>query len=420
METTNHMPTSIDVTITAQETAMADRMPRPCEIEATEGDDNDQITLQHVNDRRRLTRVARRAVVWGSLAGIGLLAAIHSLLTSPSSDNDSDGSQTHRWLAQDADVMPISTEFHKKLFPLHKSDHWGFGLAAVSLLIAASGGIGGGGMLIPIYVIILGFPPRHAIPLSNVTVFGGAIANTLANRRKRHPLADRPLVDWDLMVMMEPMTIGGALVGAIINKVVSEVILTILLVALLACTAWTTLKKAVQMYKKENELERMATISTAKDIEEAQGLLQGKHMAQSSELSYSTMSVQEISTCQELKQVINNERKAPVQNVALLTGMFAVVLLVNLLKGGGAFKSPVGVQCGSTAFWLANLFLLFFIITVSLYAREILLEKTRRKAACQYTYVEGDIKWDERATLVYPTISCAAGFFAGMFGVVSA
>ena len=60
-------------------------------------------------------------------------------------------------------------------------------------------------MLVPIYILIFGFSPKHAIPLSNITVFGGAIANTLLNSRKRHPLADRPLVDWDLILVMEPL-----------------------------------------------------------------------------------------------------------------------------------------------------------------------------------------------------------------------
>jgi hypothetical protein len=89
-----------------------------------------------------------------------------------------------------------STEFstpsdHSPLIPLQPSDLWGFTLAALGLILAAGGGIGGGGMLVPIYILVLGFLPKHAIPLSNVTVFGGAIANTWFNVKKRHPSADR-------------------------------------------------------------------------------------------------------------------------------------------------------------------------------------------------------------------------------------
>merc|ERR1712174_39158 len=34
-----------------------------------------------------------------------------------------------------------------------------------------------------------------------------------------------------------------------------------------------------------------------------------------------------------------------------------------------------------------------------------------------YPKVDGDIDWNERNTILYPVICCAAGFFAGMFGV---
>ena len=41
---------------------------------------------------------------------------------------------------------------HKDLFPLDSSDLFGFVCVCVGLMIAASGGIGGGGILVPILV----------------------------------------------------------------------------------------------------------------------------------------------------------------------------------------------------------------------------------------------------------------------------
>ena len=45
---------------------------------------------------------------------------------------------------------------HKELWPLSNTDTWAFGLAAVAIFIAAGGGIGGGGILVPLYASILG------------------------------------------------------------------------------------------------------------------------------------------------------------------------------------------------------------------------------------------------------------------------
>ena len=52
-----------------------------------------------------------------------------------------------------------------------------------------------------------------------------------------------------------------------------------------------------------------------------------------------------------LKQILEEERHVPQKNVNILLIMFVVVLLVNLAKGGGAFRSPLGITCGSSMFW---------------------------------------------------------------------
>ncbi len=55
--------------------------------------------------------------------------------------------------------------------------------------------------------------------LSNLTIVGGALANFAFNVNRRHPSGDKPLIDWDLIMVMEPTTILGALLGSYINKV---------------------------------------------------------------------------------------------------------------------------------------------------------------------------------------------------------
>lgn len=129
------------------------------------------------------------------------------------------------------------------LFPLEAIDYLGISCAIVGLILAAGGGIGGGGLLVPIFLLVMEFPVKHAVSLSNVTVFGGAVANTLLNSRKKHPLANRPLIDFDLLSMMEPLTMAGALIGADLNEILPDVLVVIMLVVLLGATALRTLDK---------------------------------------------------------------------------------------------------------------------------------------------------------------------------------
>jgi uncharacterized membrane protein YfcA len=58
-----------------------------------------------------------------------------------------------------------------------------------------------------------------------------------------------------------------------------------------------------------------------------------------------------------------------------------------------------------------------WILTISFLVRIYLVKRYEVKKRLGYPYVEGDIQWDSRATIVYPFICMFAGFFAGMFGV---
>jgi uncharacterized membrane protein YfcA len=303
----------------------------------------------------------------------------------------------------------VFEESHNSLFPLETSDYLGFFACLVGLMLAAGGGIGGGGILIPIYILVMGFTPKHAIPLSNVTVLGGAIANIILNARQRHPLVDRPLIDWYLILVMEPVTIAGAIIGTWINSILNETVIVILLILLLAFTARKTLKKAIKMHQKESQEQR-----------EQEKLASNAELTPLAKQKQESMHEKENGngeTNEELLKILEEEHKTPLAAVAVLVALFLVVLAINLAKGGGAFESPLGIECGSTGFWIANASILVAIAVCTVLVRAWLVRRFETKRRVGYEYVDGDIEWDSRATVVYPTFCALAGLFAGMFGI---
>ena len=70
-------------------------------------------------------------------------------------------------------------------------------LTFVTIALSAPTGTGGGGILVPIYMAAGQFTANSAIPLSKFTILGGAIANNLINLQRRHPFANRPLIDFE-------------------------------------------------------------------------------------------------------------------------------------------------------------------------------------------------------------------------------
>ena len=125
-------------------------------------------------------------------------------------------------------------------------------LALLATISAAGAGIGGGGLLVPIYLLILNWHVSLAVPLSNATIFGNAIANIMINFPLRHPTADRPLVDFDLALILIPMELTGSLVGVLLNIIFPQWLTLTCLLALLIFTTWRTYGKGKASWDKEN------------------------------------------------------------------------------------------------------------------------------------------------------------------------
>eukprot|EP00605_Chrysophyceae_sp_TOSAG23-4_P000079 GSChrysophyteH1.ASY1.ANO1.81.1 assembled CDS len=290
--------------------------------------------------------------------------------------------------------MVTGRPVHKDLFPMNSADFW-----------AASGGIGGGGMLVPLLILIFDFHPKYAIPLSNFTIVGSSITNMWMNLSKRHPDVDRPCVDWDLILVMEPLTMVGAVVGAFMSKVLDEIVLSVSLVILLAVTTKTTLDKGISQWNKETatfELEKKGAVQQALEAE--------VELRQRDSL---------LALESELAALLNEERDTPMDKMKVIAGMVLGVILLNLIKGGkrGVFDSPLGIECGSNAYWFIQLMVVVLVLCVSNWARNYLIERWRTKTRLGYKYAPGDVEWNEHNTVKYPSYCFFAGFFAGMFGV---
>jgi uncharacterized membrane protein YfcA len=166
----------------------------------------------------------------------GAVALLLLVALTTSSTHEDDSGVINRILASKGDGLG-------PLFPLRTIDYVGLTATIIGLMLCAGGGIGGGGLLVPIYIVVMQYPVKHAVSLSNVTVFGGAVANTVLNVQKRHPIVDRPLIDWNLLAVMEPSAMIGALVGAVVIQYLPDVLVIAFLVLLLGYVTSKTLKK---------------------------------------------------------------------------------------------------------------------------------------------------------------------------------
>ena len=333
------------------------------------------------------------------------------------------------------------------LFPLDIRSVVGFFLASFGVVLGASGGIGGGGIVVPVFIIVSGLSPRAAIPLGSVTVLGGSLAGLLTNLKQRHPLADRPIIDWDLILVMEPVVLVGALIGSVLHRIVSEKILMVLLVLLLSVAAHTTLTKAKRMYEAENKyiehlraarydyMSRVGSWGSAVAVPPANvSPTKTPTIFDSIPSPNQTMTFEseaEMMAADEKQRIliinpdfvtlrsdlIDQERITPRSKIIVLLAKFAVLIFLNIMLGGGAYRSPFGIICGSVAYWVVQIIMVAFLLASAWAAQTYLINQYELKEMVRFDYVVGDIKWDVRTAIIYPFLFMISGVCAGMFGI---
>lgn len=166
--------------------------------------------------------------------------------------------------------------------------------------IATACGVGGGGIYVPLGILLLRFPPKNASGLSQASIFGASLGGLIVNIRNRHPdthirdtkgkpsevqsgkitsyeknkgpaeieadrqayLASgdgerkfytRPVIDYNMALFLAPMEMAGAVLGVIIQRLFPNWLFLIFAAVILGFTAYKTFKKFLAAYKKDKE-----------------------------------------------------------------------------------------------------------------------------------------------------------------------
>lgn len=341
---------------------------------------------------------------------------------------------------------------HKNLLPITWGDILCTLLVMIGSALCAGSGIGGGGIFVPVLMLVSSFTAKESVPLSKVMIFGGAIANYILNANHRHPSADRPLIDYGVCMILEPMTLLGTIVGVWVNGVFPPWLVLAFIFLFLFYTVVTMSRNAVAMYKKETRisLESIAQYDDNGGIVQNEEfsvdmaymwgfrdrLLQGRGLFNNYSKSDSpppppSSSRPEENTgdvvLQPIDHVYNNidlysmylcERHANKKYVWLQIVSWAVFIGLALIKGGhGDEMSVVGVTKCSFMYWFVSVLMAAWLIAMTLVAGRLLMSDHVRKQERGYVFIEGEVKWDNRSVVVYPLWCILAGVFAGMIGI---
>lgn len=99
---------------------------------------------------------------------------------------------------------------HKDLFPdVLPIEIGAFFLVFIFSIITTVAGIGGGVVFLPILMIMFNFTPQEAAPISITMVFLILLLRNILSVRQRHPLRDKPVINYEIALVFSPSNIIG-------------------------------------------------------------------------------------------------------------------------------------------------------------------------------------------------------------------
>ncbi len=168
--------------------------------------------------------------------------------------------------------------------------------------VATACGVGGGGIYVPLGIVLMNFAPKPSSGLSQCSIFGASLGGLLLNLRNKHPYSSkieqtglvgaeaeratadiptnedgeldtaqatfytRPLIDYDMALFLAPMEMAGAVLGVVIQTILPNWLYLFISAVILGFTARKTYLKWWSTRAKE--MARAAALEADADSQE--------------------------------------------------------------------------------------------------------------------------------------------------------
>ncbi|KAK4789963.1 hypothetical protein SAY86_017267 [Trapa natans] len=257
--------------------------------------------------------------------------------------------------------------------------------------LGSVGGVGGGGIFVPMLTLIIGFDPKSSTAISKYMIMGAAGSTVYYNLRLRHPTLDMPLIDYDLAMLFQPMLMLGISIGVAFNVMFADWMVTVLLIILFLGTSSKALFKGIDTWKKETVMKKEAAKlrESESNPEDADGLKEEEYKPLPSGPA----------------AAIHQDKVPLLQNIhwkelGLLLYVWVAFLVVQIVK---KYTRDCSIQ-----YWVLNSLQVPIAVSVTLYEAICLCKGTRVIASKGKEITN----WKLHMILLY----CSCGIIAGMVG----
>nr|GMC89864.1 sulfite exporter TauE/SafE family protein 2-like isoform X1 [Ipomoea batatas] len=268
-------------------------------------------------------------------------------------------------------------------------------LCFIAATISSAGGIGGGGLYVPILTIVAGFNLKTSSSFSAFMVTGGIIANVVCNMCVTNPKrGGKILIDFDIALLSEPCMLLGVTIGVICNVVFPEWLITALFAVFLAWCTTKTFKSGVSYWKQESQgLRRCGS----REVEK--GLLEEKSF--------------DGNEGAVLKDKGNCRVGIPWTKFGMLFVIWFCFFVLYILRGNRYGKGIIPLETCGVGYWLISSLQIPLAV---IFTAWILFAKESSSASQEQEEAGEGIK-GLLNRLVFPMMAFLAGLLGGVFGI---
>ena len=149
-------------------------------------------------------------------------------------------------------TLCISNECqHKDLFPIYEAEFLGFLVLPALVGMANVGGIGGGGLTVPLVMVCWGFTKKQSIAISGASIFFGSVVRYFYSLNRRHPEKKATNIDYGVVLVMLPIVLLGSYIGVLFCIMIPTIYLSFILTSILLFLSFQSLLSALSILKRE-------------------------------------------------------------------------------------------------------------------------------------------------------------------------
>ncbi|WVY92970.1 hypothetical protein V8G54_032058 [Vigna mungo] len=294
-------------------------------------------------------------------------------------------------------------------------------LCFIASAISSAGGIGGGGLFIPILSIVAGLDLKTASSLSAFMVTGGSIANVMCNMCITSlKFGGKSLIDYDIALSSEPCMLLGVSLGVICNLVFPEWLITVQFAIFLAWSTSKTCRSGLMLWKSESDQIKKIGVD-----ELEKGLLENETVEERKVLAVGHV-YKENNEPKDVEVPVpllspqgNRKVRIPLLKLMVLLLIWFSFFSVYLLRGNRYGQGVIEMEPCGVGYWilssvqipLAVVFTAWIVFRKeSLRDRTLMQEITDVKVAAVTKNRPSNI-------LLFPSMALLAGILGGVFGI---